>query len=568
MAKHQAEPAVSPRLVETVLTLDDRETQLALLDLDGDADRDLVMVTPAGISVYPLTPAGRFDLGPFERRRKSPAPAQSGPRTAWFLPWPEGRIGFDFADLEGDGAVEVVLLAEDGSAQAFHSRNGRFDGGTLLMTDRAYLPPGVSRVRFVRDVDGDGQVDLIFPGPGSHRIFMAGDEAGDEAGGRGWSAAVEISYDLKAELEVGHPSSFSSEFGQEVNVPWFRIEDIDGDGLDDLVAETEGRIAFHLADPDLSTEPTWVLPLAELEAELPPRGEMDLDNLFSLIELGVSWHIADLDGQGAKDLIVVLGSKLRVYLGGSRTGPDDSPDQVLKSSGNVLYSFVRQAQGDDLPDLQIVRAERISVGRVLRAFVLPSAFDFDLFTYRNEGGTFSRKPTRRNRVTFELPRIFSVMEREEELSAKAQAAGEIRAIRLPRDPGVLAVGDDVVDVLGDEVVLFRGCAPEPSFLEKIGADSFDPEALVETYILEDFDRRGDGAERSLDLEDLFELDFSLGGTLRSACAGSAPVLRASVAGLAVKKLQAVDIDGDGRTDIVAVGPGEGGRRVVQFLVLR
>ena len=132
-----------------------------------------------------------------------------------------------------------------------------------------------------------------------------------------------------------------------------------------------------------------------LRDELPEDERIDFDSLLSAVENRVSWRIADLDGKGAHDLIVILGPKFRVYLEGAATGPVGAPDQVLKSSGNVLYFFIRQVQGDALPDLQIARGERISLGRVLRYLILPGKIDFDLFTYENVRGVFSRQPTKR-----------------------------------------------------------------------------------------------------------------------------------------------------------------------------
>ena len=65
-----------------------------------------------------------------------------------------------------------------------------------------------------------------------------------------------------------------------------------------------------------------------------PPGESVLVNGISTVN-GI--------GSGARK----LGSKLRVYSGGSRTGPAGVPDQVLKSSGNVLLTLKECGHGLD-----------------------------------------------------------------------------------------------------------------------------------------------------------------------------------------------------------------------------
>lgn len=521
-----------------------RETRVALRDFDGDGDLDLLRADEEGVSVQ------RMDGGRFAEV------------DAVQLAWPDGRQAWDLADLDGDGACELVLVGES-EVRAHRLLAEGFDAGRRVLEARSSLPAGLRRARFVRDVDGDGRADLVLPGPGAHAIHLAR--------GEGWSAPIQVEYELQSSYAVGDPESLSSTFGQTLRVPWFELGDIDGDGDRDLVGRTTDRVAFHLAAPELSSQPTWVLDLEALRAELPRREGVNLDDLFANLENRVSWRIADLDGEGPRDLIVILGSKLRVYLGGAVEGPVADPQQVLKSSGTILWAFVRQVEGDALADLQLVRAERISIGRVVRSLILPSALDFDLFTYRNEGGAFSRRPTRTNRLTIEVPRLLSVMDDYEEMEDAFKEQWEIRARRLERAPGRPAAGDDVVDLRGEEIQLYVGCAPEPNVLEELVEGNFDPERVVEGYFLEDLDRRGDGAERRLDLGDLESFDFSPGALLRSACGDREPVARHALAFPAkvVSDLFATDLDGDGAADVLVVGRDKETKEwVIQALVRR
>lgn len=530
---------------QTVVRLSQGREALALRDFTGDGAQDLLRIDGEGLALFPLGPDGTFASEP-----------------SAVLPWPEGRVGWDLSDLDGDGTVEILLLVEGRSVRLHRlDADGAFDAGREVLQAVSYLPAGVSRVRFTRDVDGDGRADLVLPGAGAQRIFLARPE--------GWAPPLEIAYEVEVHTMVGQPESLSSSFGQTVRVPWFRLEDVDGDGRRDLISETSERVAFHLADPELGSEPTWVLDLVALRAELPRRSGIDLDNLLSVVGERVTWRLADLDGRAPRDLIVALGAKFRVYMGGAREGPVGTPDQVLKSSGNVLQSFVRQVEGSPLPELQIVRGERIGIGRVLRTLILPGHLDFDIFTYRNERGVFSRKPTRRYTVTFEIPRLLAFIDEAEGLEDRISQQFEVPAQRLPRVPGAPAEGDDVVDVGGEELLVFAGRAPAPIFGETFREGERDVDFLVEGFFLEDLDARGDGAQRTLDLGDVRTYDFAPGAILRRACAGATAAARHPLAVEAgkVSELLTPDLDGDGRSDVIVVGEDED-EWVVQFLVRR
>ena len=67
---------------------------------------------------------------------------------------------------------------------------------------------------------------------------------------------------------------------------------MDGDGRQDLVSETAEEVLFHLADPQLSTSPTWRIDLRALRAQMPRRDGLDLDDLFSNFDGGIDWAAA------------------------------------------------------------------------------------------------------------------------------------------------------------------------------------------------------------------------------------------------------------------------------------
>lgn len=520
-------------------------TRLALRDLDGDRRLDVVEVAPGGLRVRMQDASGAFDG------------ATDLPRAAW----PSDHMAWCLADLDGDGAVEWLTLSSEGRVEARGVTDGAFGEPRLVLESRCYLPHGVNRMGFARDVDVDGRPDLVLPGSGVYRIHLQQEDGA-------FADAIEIAFDVQVSYQVGDPRSLDSRFGQSMRVPWFRVDDVDGDGRDDLVSRTETRVDFHLARPELAATPTWSLDLVALAQEIPKREGIDFDNLLANIDLGVQYTIADLDGAAPRDLVLQLGGTVKVYLGGTTKGVEGSPDQVLKISGNLLHVLVRDTDGDDRPDLQLLRGDKVSLGRVLRWLVLPGALDFEFFTYRNEGGAFTRKPTRRNTVSLKIPRLLSLMDRVEEIEGEIERQHSVPARRLDRDGS--GGENDVVDHEAGAIRFFDDCAPSDDEDKLRGFRDGDMEQAMRDLVLDDLDRMGDGETKVIDVGDLDTWTYSPGAAMRKARQGreAALVVPTNFAEGEQVSLAVVDLDGDGRGDVVAWAEGEDGGYDVQLVVLR
>jgi hypothetical protein len=521
-------PAVVPeKALQTLIQLDAGAADLTLRDMDGDRDLDLVRVDGAGLAIFALGQKGRYPNAP----------------TA-LLEWPDGRTAWTVEDMDGSGAHRVLLLTEDGTVSR-HDFNGEtFEPAVPLVEGEVFLPPGITAMEFSRDVNGDGLPDLVLPTRSAHHVYLANDGGFDEP--------LVIDFDLSITLSAGSPGQLGARVGRQVAVPRFRMQDLDGDGQHDLISHTRAMVTVHLAGPEgLSTEPNWTMNLVALRAELPQRQGLDFDDLLANMEDNVSWELLDLDGEAPRDLIVVLGSQFRVYLGGSHTGPRETADQVLKASGKVLGWFVRQVRDDALPDLQIVRGPHVSLGRMLRYLIVPGKLDFDIFTYTNAQGKFSRKPTQRSQVSVKIPRLLPLIEEAEEISKAVLEQLEIPARRLVwgGDPEV----DDVVDIDGDTLSVYLDCAPEQDRLERAWSGEPDIMSLLEILVLEDLDALGDQGNVTLKMSDLFERDFSAGAALRRGRADRQAHWTLEVAGLGESEQVLVlpmDLTGSGGDDLV------------------
>lgn len=546
--------AAQADFASSVVSLPARSVRLALRDLDGDGRRDLLALDPEGLSLRRLGADGTYP----------PEPGAT-------LAWPSETVGWTLDDLDGDGVTELLLLVDGTRVLAVGAGpDGALAAGAPLLEQPAgFLPRGIRRVNFVRDVDGDGRRDLVLPGAGRFLIHLARED--------GFAPALPVAFRAEVGLELGDPERLDRRFALDVQVPWFRLLDLDGDGDTDLVSETEDEAQVHLAAPELPQQPSWTLDLAALRAEQPAGERLDLDNLLGNIDPQVNWRTADLDGLPPHDLVLQVGGTFRVYAGGSAGPALDRPDQVLKASGNVLYFLLRDVDGDARPELQILRAGTVSLGDALRLLVIPGSFEFDVFTYADvhgrpdagRGEFFARRPTARTTVALRIPALLGFLDDVEELERDYE-----RRLAVPAVNACLhgdGACDDVVDLRDGALAIWHRAVPD-GFGTGIAArlTSFDVDDLLEEYVSRELDALGDGGRKEISLEDIRKLLDTPGFDLRQAVAGREPdATRALAVPAEGARLRAEDLDGDGRSDLVVIGAPDGeGRRLVEFLVQR
>ncbi len=533
---------------ETQLRLPADGTRLALRDMDGDGGADLVWISSKGLAIRFLREDGTY-LEEFDTT----------------LAWPADHMAWDLADLDGDGATELIAILDSESISAWSvDRHKGFGERREILADvKGSLPRGNHSIRFARDINGDGRVDLVVPAAGRYFIYL-----NDSASKTGWLPPVDVVFEPSIHFMISDRERLDGEFGVSVKIPWFSLRDLDGDGLVDLVSETEDTVQFHIAAPDLPSEPTWRLDKAALRPRHGTEGELDFDDLFAILGEQVAWRIADLDGKGALDLIVQQGSTFRIYLEGSRTGNQRQPDSLMMSSGRVLTLLLEDLDGDERVELLMVRAEKISLGRVIRWLVLPGSLDFEIFAYRNEGGAFSRKPIQRVSLRLKIPRLLSFMEELDEVGADITDG-----LEFPTTVGTFDADgerDDIIDIVDGKLVVYRNCAPESTGLDFRDIDDLDPSKMIETFLLEQIDGLEDGGVAVLDLADLADIDFSPAEELRTATQGREPELRFPLAVAEDKlALEVVDINGDGISDLILFQDEvQNGSRLVQILVTK
>ena len=529
--------AVVPQdFVSFELEIDASLQHVALRDMNRDGHLDLVVTEATGIRIFFQQEDGSFHKA---------ADTQ--------FTWPAQPLGWDLVDWDNDGSYELICLNDGASVTLYKiADEGTFGPPETLLEDaQGFLPPGLRRLRFARDVDGNGSLDIVIPSGSSYQLFLRA-----ESGGFSEPHTVQFEADIRTEF--GDVQALSSRVLQSTSIPLFKIKDIDGDGKADLVAETEDLVTFYINSDGLPSKPTWSLDLAALRASVPEQDGFSFDNLITSLTPSVRWRIAEIDGTGPAELIVQVHDTLKIYTGGARLGTVNAPTQLLRASGPILYFFIRDTTGDSLPELQIVRSDDLSLGRLVRWIILPGQLEFYIYTYINQAVTgsapsFGLKPSKRNTLAIELPRLLSIEERIEELEEGFSDRLSVPARMFPLDRDGLA--NDVVDYTDGVLHFYRDRCP-PDFDESIpGLAEGDLDLLIEHFILKDLDPLKDGKTKTFGLDDLFGLNFSRSHELRLACKGAESALQFPIT-FEEPTLTPCDYNGDGLTDLLVRQVGE------------
>ncbi|MEM7202095.1 MAG: VCBS repeat-containing protein [Planctomycetota bacterium] len=288
---------------------------LALGDIDGDGDLDLVLANTQGPgirgdnSVYLNNGAGFFTDATAGR-----LPAAN-----------DWSTDIALGDVDGDGDLDLIVAnAPPGFAGKRNQLYLNDGGGTFIDFTADLLPPlaDVSLAVAVADVDGDGDVDLMFGNAGQNRLYL------NDGSGRFTHATAHLPPDLATSADVV-------------------LTDVDGDGDPDVVvANSIQSNRLYVNDG------TGVM--ADVSAtRLPPN----VDASFAVTA-------ADADGDGDVDLVfgnsgdenvLLLNNGIGVFQEAAAAG---LPPDVLDTRG-LAFADVDRDGDQDLLLANLLQQDRL-----------------------------------------------------------------------------------------------------------------------------------------------------------------------------------------------------------------
>lgn len=493
------------------------------------------------MAVASLDDSGRGSILGIEKRKvfllegeKLKAIELPGEATLWTL-----------ADLDGDGVEEFLVLV-DGAA--LH-RLG-FNGRKLILDDpmltglRGVPPRGCHAGNFLRDLDQDGFQDLLLPKGDRVQLWMGGADGFREGPDLG-----SLSY-----LELKTSGGLMGKVGRKLVMPQLTPEDVSGDGRPDLVVSDGLQVhQFVLGSDGFPSEPTRTLDLARFQADFEDF-DVDLGNLTSGVRYLVQDKWADLNGDGSTDVVILADGRIRVFLGGE-DGVDLAKEKTrLKVRGNVFYIYPARIDGDEVPDLVLVRVEDLGIGKLLRAAIFSWEIEFDFLVFRGKGdGDFEKRPFRERTAKLTGDSLVSVYKTEKDQISNLRQ----KVVRMFDYDGDGVRTDLVTIGAGGRLQVWLGLVSDASVLH----------GAIEKFLQQTL-----AGEGELDVSISTLTQWTLGRTsaMTSMTVGIEPHLDMRLEDWSEPHALTIrDLDGDGREEALAVRlktPEDGPKSLVGYLL--
>ncbi len=450
-SKSSQTPQPSPAAPITIFP---EPQHLAAVDLDGDAKAELVSVHDGVINLL---------FGGASEPLKIP-----GTATLWTI-----------ADLDGDQLPEFAVLQDCKSLHTVNLIDGQLVFSDAIAKDLdGTAPLGLHASSFVRDLDQNGYPDLLVP-RGDQTLIWQGTSDGFVRG-------PQVGGMAKLMLETGSgESGLLSTYRRSYTVPEPSTRDVNGDNRLDLLVRHESLVHQYLAGMNgFSDQPSVEIELDQFKAEF-TESSLDLSNLTKLLRYIVIDEWADLNNDGALDLLVLSNGKVRIFLGDQNGVNMSRKMRSVKLDGNIFFADVSEIDGDGIPDLVLVGVEDLGLAELAFSLVTSFRLKFYFYVFRGKGdGSFKPRAYRNKTVIVEGGHLLKVIdENREQLSRMRESVvrmmdadgdGERNDLALLKAGGKLGIWKNVVN--GDTPF---GDASE-DFLRRAFAERGDLEVDITT----------------------------------------------------------------------------------------
>lgn len=373
-----------PRFRVQALQVEGEVASVVAADLDGDGRKDLLAVYVTG-------------LPPYQKRSF----AIFWNRSGVFAPRPDLTLSVDEAEAcafdvgkVANGGDELLLITPRGVMTKSFAQRRPAEPRRLADQPTLFHQPilgQLPRIRILADVAGPQSHDLLVPALGSLAIFRHVGDRYDKAA------------ELEIDMEVGGGPRKSQGLEVRYGFPELHVSDTDGDGLRDIIAAQEDRIAIYRQGPGFTfpAQPQFSRDFAvRTPADHRARGT------------SASVLLADVDGDGIADALVrkqvfegVTSARSTSYLFfGRKDGFAKQPAQVLESEGvTLLQTQLLDVNGDGRPDL-VVPYTSFGVFALIRMLTAKTVkVTFQIFPFEPRERRFAVDPASERALVFRVP---------------------------------------------------------------------------------------------------------------------------------------------------------------------
>jgi hypothetical protein len=383
-------------------------------DVDGDGRDDLLLVGRRGEVRTWSTEQGRF------------APR---PRGTLVLPDPAHALVAPVDLLQRGGPPQLVVLAPSGTTLYPMGADGTYATEALPLAPRARFRLRTGRPLFadvVQDINGDGRPDLVVPGRERTEVWIALN--GEVPRLR---KAAQIATDIWRS-EARSADNLSDRLSSRFTLPQLRTRDVNGDGRRDLLVESGSLRAFHLqqADGTLPAEPDVTVDLS-IFRDTTPAAKIRPGRILAGGD-SQRYQSRDLDNDGIPDYVIAHRRKVWVFHGNRERPQFTDPTTILKVSDDVTALMLMHLDGDEYPDMLIVKVHVPTIGTLIVGAMRSFNVELDALGYASrKGRTFERTPTWKSRITVRVPALFKILKNPGALLARFEEVG--RKFRLARE---------------------------------------------------------------------------------------------------------------------------------------
>lgn len=308
----------------------------------------------------------------------------------WQLPEPDEAFHWadGVRDVDGDGLVDLVLPESEGWRIVLQDR-GAADGVEVARFERSSRP-------------------TVPPGLGPDGTWVSAN--GDRAAWRGNRSSNELSLSLSVEAGVDDEYRLPETLlAVTESVPAPQMVDWDADGDLDLICQTSASLHVWIQ----GEKGAFPSPPSRTY-ELPVTADRDRK-----LDVSYSSHALDLNRDQRADCVVFAGDQRSeeartqslVFVQGGRGtsaeeplfGPKGLPQSLLVFAGFVSRASFQDVDGDSYPDL-VTRTVRPDLIDQLRS-VSSQSIEADLFVFTNRKGVFGSRPDLRWRYQIPLRRF-------------------------------------------------------------------------------------------------------------------------------------------------------------------